>query len=252
MLKIIIVWILAALFTLNSLVTTLRANYTAGTLVMWLFSLALVLYGVFHRTVDAFMQSGFGLVLKVLMSVGLAAFGLMFLFVAISGYAGGAKGDEKAIVVLGAGLRGEKVGDVLRRRLVAAIEAYERNPEALIVVTGGQGPREHIPEGVAMARWLMERGVPESSILVDDESTSTEENLLYAKMLLEERGVSPDAPIAVVSNAFHCYRAGRYAAMLGFTSARTIPASMNLMALLPSYFREVLAVLYMWVFRRQF
>lgn len=31
---------------------------------------------------------------------------------------------------------------------------------------------------------------------------------------------------------------------------RTLPASMNLTTLLPSYLREVLAILYMWVFRR--
>ena len=38
-----------------------------------------------------------------------------------------------------------------------------------------------------MARWLIERGVPEAQIIVEDKSTSTEENLLFARRLLEER-----------------------------------------------------------------
>lgn len=246
----IIVWALAALFTLNSIWITIRTNYNTGHLIMWLCSIALISYGLFHKAIDSFCQKGFGRFLKWLFVAGVVVYAALFVFVAVSGLTGRAKGDEKAIIVLGAGLRGERVGDVLRRRLVAAHEAFEENPDALIVVTGGQGPGESIPEAVAMRRWLVDKGVPEASIIVEDRSVSTEENLLFARQLLEGAGVSSGEPVAVVTNAFHCYRAGQYAKKLGFEEVRTLPASMNLTTLLPSYLREVLAILYMWVFRR--
>lgn len=245
----IIIWILAVLFTLNSLLITIRTNFNAGTLLMWLASAALVGYGIFHKPIDAFCHQGPGRVLRLLFFIGLGIYAALFAFVAVSGYADQAKGDEEAIVVLGAGLRGEAVGDVLRRRLDKALQAWQQNPTALIVVTGGQGPDEDIPEALAMQRWLVARGVPEECILMEDKSTSTEENLLFAMQLLQQAGISKSAPVAVATNAFHCYRAGRYAERLGFADVRMLPASMNLSTLMPSYMREVLAILYMWMFR---
>lgn len=247
----IIVWALAVLFASNSLLITLRANFTVGTLLMWCITAVLIVYGLFHTSIDAFLAYGFGRVFKYVLLAGALVFAGLFMFVAISGYTDSAKNDEKAIIVLGAGLRGETVGDVLRRRLVAAQEAWEKNPTALIVVTGGQGADEKIPEALAMQRWLVANGVPEECIILEDKSTSTEQNLQFAQQLLIEAGIGPDEPVAVVTNAFHCYRASQYAEKVGFSDVRTVPASMNVTALLPSYMREVLAILFMWVFRRQ-
>ncbi|NLW79054.1 MAG: YdcF family protein [Ruminococcaceae bacterium] len=247
--KMVIVWALAGLFTLSSLVTILRSNYNFGTVLMWLFSAVFIVYGIFHRQIDAFCAHGFGRVLKYIVYAGVALFVVLFVFVAVSGHTGGAQGNEKAYIVLGAGIRGEKVGDVLRRRLDAALEAWQKNPDALIVVTGGQGPQETITEALAQQRWLLERGVPEDKIVLEDKSESTEENLSFSRRLLAERGIAADEPVGVVTNAFHCYRAGQYAQKLGFTNVRTVPASMNLATLLPSYAREVFAILFMWVFR---
>ena len=75
------------------------------------------------------------------------------------------------------------------------------------------------------------------------------QNLLFAKELLEERGIGADDPMAVVTNAFHCYRARCYARLVGFEQVRSIPASIGLNSVLPCYMREVFAVLYYWVFK---
>ncbi len=250
MIKLLIIWILAVIFTLNSLGITIRANFNMGTVMMWIISISLILYGIFHRHIDTFCAAGIGRVLQYLVIFGLTVFVGLFLFVAFSGYSDNADGNEKAIIVLGAGLRGEKIGDVLHRRLSAGLAAWQENPEAFIVVTGGMGPQESIPEALAMQRWLLEQGVPQHLIILEDKSTSTEENLTFAKSLLEEAGISSDQPVAIVTNAFHCYRASQYAQKLGFSDVSTVPASMNITTVLPSYMREVLAVMYMWVFRR--
>ncbi len=250
MLKIIFVWLLAALFTANSLSVSIRANLNAGVLMMWGVSAALILYGIFHRQIDRFTAAGVGRVLKFIFFAGLAVFAGLFVFVAASGYTQRARGNEKAIVVLGAGIHGERVGDVLRRRLEAALAAWQNNQSAVIVVTGGQGFQESIPEALAMQRWLVARGVPEETILMEDKSASTQENLTFAATLLEKAGISTTQPIAIVTNAFHCYRARSYAEKLGYTDARTVPASISFTVVLPTYMREVLAILFMWVFRR--
>ena len=167
----------------------------------------------------------------------------------MSGYSDTATKQEKAVIVLGAGLRGERVTDLLARRLDAAYDYHLENPNAVIVVTGGQGPGEDIPEARAMKAYLVEKGVPEKQILEEASSTSTEENFCFAREILEQHGLSQDEPVAYVTNAFHCYRAAKYAAAAGFTNVNAIPASIGFSSVFPCYMREVMAVLYYWVFR---
>lgn len=247
--RIIIVWVLAVVLLADSVARSFRSNFNFGLLLMYLLTAALWVYALFHRSIDAFCAEGIGRWLKILFFCGVGLFCLLLGFVAVSGYAGGATGAEKAVVVLGAGLRKDVPSDLLRRRLDAAYAYYQENPEVVIVVTGGQGNGETIPEGVAMGRYLAEKGVPQEQIIVEQKSTSTEENLLFAKELLEQRGIGADEPMAVVTNAFHCYRARCYARLVGFEQVSSIPASIGLNSVMPCYMREVFAVLYYWVFK---
>lgn len=247
--RIIIVWVLAVVLLADIVARSFRSNFNFGLLLMYLLTAALWGYALFHRSIDAFCAEGIGRWLKILFFCGVGLFCLLLGFVAVSGYAGGATGAEKAVVVLGAGLRKDVPSDLLRRRLDAAYAYYQENPEVVIVVTGGQGNGETIPEGVAMGRYLAEKGVPQEQIIVEQKSTSTEENLLFAKELLEQRGIGADEPMAVVTNAFHCYRARCYARLVGFEQVNSIPASIGLNSVMPCYMREVFAVLYYWVFK---
>lgn len=248
-LKLLILWALAVFFLADSVLRALRSNFNFGVLLVWMITAALWIYAIFHRQIDAFCAAGFGRALKILFFCGCGVFCLLLAFVALSGYANRADGDERAVVVLGAGLRGDKVSRVLRYRLDAAYEYHLQNPHALIVVTGGQGRGETIPEARAMKRYLVQKGVPEELILEEGKSTSTEENFLFAAALLAERGIGWDAPIAYATNAFHCYRAGQYAHLVGFTDVSAVPAGINAGSVLTCYLREVFAVLYYWVFK---
>ena len=86
-------------------------------------------------------------------------------------------------------------------------------------------------------------------MLAESGSTSTEENFAFSLTILRERGFDETTPIVYVSNAFHCYRAGKYAALAGFTTATALPAATPLRSVLPCYLREALALLYYWVFK---
>lgn len=243
----IAVWILAALFILNSLLITVRTHYNAGTTAMWVISGALVACGLFWEPLGRFAATGPGRAVLIALAVFCAAYIAMMAFLGVAARARPPRGDEKALLVLGAGLRGQQVSDLLRRRLAAALDAHRRNPRALIIVCGGQGEREVIPEAAAMARWLLAQGAPADKIIVEDKSLTTRQNLLFAKELLAARGISPEEPVAVVTNRFHCYRAGLNARRCGYTDARLLPASMNATTFLQNYLREVMALVKTWV-----
>lgn len=119
----------------------------------------------------------------------------------------GARSDPEepvdAVLILGAGLRGETPSLTLVSRLDAALIFLESHPGIPVIVSGGQGPGEDIPEAEAMARYLTARGVAPERIYREDASTDTKENIALSKALFPEGA----ARVAVVSNEFHLYRA---------------------------------------------
>ena len=120
------------------------------------------------------------------------------------------------VIILGAGLiGGEKVSKLLAGRIDKAIEVYRRSDKkAKLIPSGGQGADEKIPEAEAMKRYLLERGIPEDDIILEDKSTTTYENLTNSKKIIE--GFSSEKSVALVSSNYHVFRAIRYCRKIGF------------------------------------
>jgi uncharacterized SAM-binding protein YcdF (DUF218 family) len=113
--------------------------------------------------------------------------------------------DVEAIIVLGCGLAGDRVPPLLAGRLDRAIRLYEREPaRPLLVVSGGKGPGESVTEAEAMHGYLRERGVPEDRIRLENQATTTEENLRLSAALLPQAGRAGRV-LAVTSN-YHVFR----------------------------------------------
>ena len=138
---------------------------------------------------------------------------------------------------------------ILQCRLNKAYDYAAAHPDTLVITSGGQGRDEWRPEGDAMRDYLIAKGLPADRVLAESGSTSTEENFAFSLTILREHGFDETTPIVYVSNAFHCYRAGKYAALAGFTKATALPAATPLRSVLPCYLREALALLYYWVFK---
>ena len=130
-----------------------------------------------------------------------------------------------------------------------AIQKAADQGHAVVITTGGQGRDEWVPEGQAMRNYLIEKGLDSQRVLAECKSTSTEENFLFAKEILVQQGISAQEPVVYVTNAFHCYRGGVYAAMAGFTTAHALPAGIPLRSVLTCYLREAAAVIYYWLFK---
>ena len=149
--------------------------------------------------------------------------------------------ENTTAVVLGCSVKGERPSRILEERLEAAYDYLEQNPEAFCVLSGGQGPGEDISEAECMYRYLTERGIAPERLILEDASTTTEENLKYSAALLEERGIGGD--ITIVTSEFHEYRANQVAERLGITSYST--PSHTFFVYLPTYYvRELYGILY--------
>lgn len=114
-------------------------------------------------------------------------------------------GEGTAVLVFGCRAYGNRPSLTLRIRLDAALELLCALPDAVCIVSGGQGSNETVPEAVVMQSYLTEHGISEDRIIMESASHSTSENIRLTKELMEETGLSYDRVIGV-STAFHLSR----------------------------------------------
>lgn len=125
------------------------------------------------------------------------------------------------IIVHGAGLQGDKPTPLLRGRLDKAVQLWsQQDKQGRFVVSGGRGPDEDVSEAQAMFTYLTTScGVPGEAIIMEDQSTTTLENLRQSKKLLDSRyrvGTGPkDYRVALVTSDYHVFRASEYASHIG-------------------------------------
>lgn len=229
--------VLGGWLSLNAAWLALTANLTVGTAATAVAGLGLLGWGYWFRRIPA---PGHGVALAVVLAVV-----SLSTFLAVQGSRSDADFTEDAVVVLGAAVHGSELSPTLQGRLDAALAYHHRNPKALIVVSGGQGIQEDLPEGVAMAAYLESKGVPAQQLLVEDRATSTEENFRFSRALLDAR-LPPGYRVVFVTDEFHIYRAGRIAAAQGL-DARCYPRATPWYFWAPNFLREDLAVLKLWL-----
>lgn len=127
--------------------------------------------------------------------------------------------ETEYVIALGCGIRKDgSVTPLLQGRLDAAIKAYEQGGRlAKIIVSGGQGPDEVVPEARAMADYLLSQGIPESDVLLEDKSTTTWENLTFSRAIMEQRGGASHCTIA--TSSYHSLRAAMFARRAGLNAS---------------------------------
>ena len=158
--------------------------------------------------------------------------------------------QPEVMIILGCQVKETGPSELLQDRLDKALAYLEDNPDMTIVVSGGQGPDEPTTEARAMADYLMEHGVEESQILLEDQSHNTAQNFRYSAQLLEQQGCDlEDTQVLVVSNGFHLTRARMLAERMGFGEVSTLAApSSHLPSRLKMYVREPLALVKSFLF----
>ncbi len=183
--------------------------------------------------------------LILLIVVGVVAETLFSVPMIYSGHYNKPTNPQSTVVVLGSSVRDDKPMQVLENRLVVAHEYLQENPDAIVVVTGGfGGGNSTLSEAQVQKNWLVENGIDESRIFVEDKSYDTNTNLIYTAEIIEEKGLQKD--IVIVTDTFHQMRGQIYAQRAGLTP--TGISSATPWALLPGYWlREQLAIVEAWL-----
>lgn len=206
----------------------------------------LLLYFIFYNKIIELVQST---VLGKAIATIVLIFAIFFIFVEaliIFGEIKSYNGDCDAVIVLGSGLFGDTVSLNLQYRLDRAIEYLKEHPNTLVVVSGGQGTNELIPEAVAMKKYLVERGIDENMIIEENQSTNTNENFEFSKKILDEKFGRTDYVVAYVTSNFHVFRSGQIAKRQGLM-AYGIVAKDVWYLVLTDHLRELVSVINMWV-----
>lgn len=152
---------------------------------------------------------------------------------------------KTVVIVLGCRVKGETPSLMLNKRITAACNFLKENPEAVCIASGGQGADEDISEAECIRRVLSENGISPDRIILEDRSTSTDENIRFSKEKMLENGLDGNA--AIVTDGYHQFRASMIAEKYGL-EAYAIPVKTSLW-LIPTYWlREIFGIIYQFVF----
>ena len=133
-------------------------------------------------------------------------------------------------------------------RTDAALQWLMTHPEGIAVVSGGQGPGEDMTEARAMADWLIARGVDPARILLEEEATSSYENLLFSLRVYEANGGDPTGRIALCSSEYHMHRLRYMGERLGFQPVMVAGRTGHVTLRLNYLIREAAALWKCWLF----
>ena len=211
----------AVLLLINGVIVIRKEGLRIATLVPTVFGLLLFaaiassFFGLFAlTTITSFILYGLFIVfvtiplaMIVVQLVGFTLYAMLY------SKLGDARGAD-VIVVHGAGLNGEDLTPLLRSRVDKGIEIYREQREAgftpVLVLSGGQGPDEVISEAEAMARYARKQGVNEEHLMLEDRSTTTEENVRYVVELLkgyfQTENLTEEHKIVFVTSDYHVLR----------------------------------------------
>ena len=231
--------VLGTLLLINGIISTILESTSLGVILTIFFGICLLVCGFFKNTKAIVIIKSFILMLLVL----LISYSI---FIYAYGTNDTATYNEDAVVVLGTVVIGDKPSTDLKNRLDATIKYHKENPNALIIVTGGQGTDENDTEASVMFKDLINAGLPKEMIIMEGKATSTAENFDYSKEILNSKGF--DVPkITYISNDFHLFRAGALAKNSGFVNATHYHGKTPWHMVIPNGLRESIVTIKMWL-----
>lgn len=112
--------------------------------------------------------------------------------------------DLDYVIVLGAQVKKDRPSLALLHRIETAGEYLKENPDTIAILSGGQGTDEPRSEAECMAEGLLEMGIEEDRLILEDRSTDTVENFKYSLEYIDDS----NAKIGFITSNFHVFRAG--------------------------------------------
>lgn len=142
-------------------------------------------------------------------------------------------------IILGMSMWGDEPSPGLKERLDYGLKLYKEGKFPHIIVSGGlDKPDLKYTEGQGMRNYLIEQGVPESAIYMENEATSTYENLLFSKKIMIREGLSS---AVIITHTYHGSRALEIADELGYDNPELGLTDSNVLSMTKHKSREILA-----------
>ena len=116
--------------------------------------------------------------------------------------------DIDCIIILGAGIWGDKPSPMLEDRLNEGIALYKNGVAKKLIMSGDHGRKEYDEVNV-MKEYAIKNGVPSEDIFMDHAGFSSYESIYRAKEIFEAN------KIIIVTQKYHLYRALYIANQLG-------------------------------------
>ena len=106
------------------------------------------------------------------------------------------------VLILGGPLEGDNPSPLLYERIKTAAEYLKEHPAMKAVCSGGiKGKNQRLSEARIMKNALLDLGIEEERILLEEKAKTTLQNFKYTKALVGE-----DAKVIYVTSAFHIWR----------------------------------------------
>jgi uncharacterized SAM-binding protein YcdF (DUF218 family) len=145
------------------------------------------------------------------------------------------------IIILGCQVYGNEPSPFLKYRLEEGLRLYKLGYGRFIIVSGGKGAGEDIPEALAMRDYLISIGAPSSAVIMEDKSVSTFANITNSREKMDEYGLNS---AVIVSNKYHLKRASLIAQKEGVEASYSgIFVSNYKGQELKGFLREILALM---------
>jgi len=224
-------------------------NFMSGARIA--FSLPIVILGIililYHFVKNKikegeFLSKGFKIA-KIFLCIGFICF--LGIEAVIVTYPKHNEKKDDYIIVLGAGLTNRiNPSLILRERLDAAIDCLKTNDKAYIVLSGGQGADEDIPESQAMSEYLQEKGINKDRLILEDKSRDTNQNFEFSKKKIEEHSYKSldKINVKIVTTDFHAFRSSILAKRNGYVNFDNYSCSTVWYLIPVTYTREAFAI----------
>ena len=151
------------------------------------------------------------------------------------------EGEKLAVLVFGCRVYENGPSSMLWLRLMKAKDLLEKNPDAIAIMSGGQGVDEHAPEAQVMKEFLVARGIDEESIWTEEQSRSTLQNIINSAELIERENLEGYRLIGVSSD-FHIPRIELFAKHFKMDITMVPSESYVQWSMIGNILREYLAV----------
>ena len=155
---------------------------------------------------------------------------------------GDPKEQVEYMVVLGAKVRSDGPSVSLWDRIHGAADYLESHPDTIAIVSGGQGADEPMTEAKAMYDELIALGIDPDRVWLEENATSTWENLTFALDLIEEKTGERPPKLGILSSEYHLFRAKLFAKECGVEAVGIPARTSRLSQKINHFMREVAGV----------